>query len=77
MGKFIPVTDEMLEKARHDTNFRQEMVSEYLERLTTAMNQVKEVAGTDPAAALSLKEGSRLADKLTEILNDMAGTSMQ
>jgi hypothetical protein len=41
------------------------------------MNQVKEVAGTDPAAALSLKEGSRLADKLTEILNDMAGTSMQ
>jgi len=41
MDELIPITDETLEKARQDSNFRQKMVSEYLERLMTAMNRVK------------------------------------
>jgi hypothetical protein len=73
MGKFIPITDEMLKKARHDSGFRQRMVSEYLERLTTAMNHAREIAGTDPAASMSLQEGTALAGKLTQILDAMAG----
>jgi hypothetical protein len=73
MGKFTPITDEMLEKARHDSNFRQKMVSEYLERLMTAMNHAREIAGSDPAASVSLQEGTALAGKLTEILDAMGG----
>jgi hypothetical protein len=45
------------------------MVSEYLERLMTAMNRVKQIAKTDPAASVNLQEGARLAVKLTEIFH--------
>ena len=69
MDELIPITDETLEKARQDSNFRQKMVSEYLERLMTAMNRVKQIAKTDPAASVNLQEGARLAAKLTEILH--------
>ena len=69
MGEFIPITDDALEKARHDYNFRQKLVSEHLERLMTAMNRAKESAVTDPVASTSLQEGARLAVKLTEILH--------
>jgi hypothetical protein len=69
MGEFIPITDDTLEKARHDSNFRQKLLSEHLERLMTAMNHAKEIA--DPAASGSLQEGAQLAVKLTEILQAM------
>jgi len=35
----------------------------------TAMNRVKQIAKTDPAASVNLQEGARLAAKLTEILH--------
>jgi hypothetical protein len=69
MDELIPITDETLEKARQDSSFRQKMVSEYLERLMTAMNRVKQIAKTDPAASVNLQEGTRLAVKLTEIFH--------
>jgi hypothetical protein len=69
MGEFIPITDETLEKARHDRNFRQQLVSGHLERLMVAMGRAKDRADADPAAATNLQEGARLAVKLTDILH--------
>jgi hypothetical protein len=71
MSEFIPITDEMLEKARRDRNFRQRLVSEHLDRLMTAMSRTKNRVNTDPAASAHLQEGARLAVKLTEILNSI------
>jgi len=71
MAEFIPTTDEVLEKARRDRNFRQRLVSEHLEQLMVAMSRARETAKTDPAASTSLQEGARLAIKLTEILHDI------
>jgi hypothetical protein len=68
MSEFIPTTDDVLEKARHDRNFRQRLVSEHLEQLMVAMSRAKETARTDPAASTHLQEGAQLAVKLTEIL---------
>jgi hypothetical protein len=69
MGDFIPVTEETLEKARHDRGFRQKIVSEHLDRLMIAMSRTKDKAATDPRVSSNLQEGARLAVKLTEILN--------
>jgi len=71
LSEFIPITDKMLEKARHDRNFRQRLVSEHLDRLVTAMSRAKNRINTDPAASTNLQEGARLAVKLTEILNSI------
>jgi hypothetical protein len=71
MSDFIPITDEMLEKARRDRNFRQKLVSEHLDRLMIAMSRAKNRVNTDPAATTNLQEGARLAVKLTEILNSI------
>jgi hypothetical protein len=69
MSEFIPITDEMLERARQDRTFRRKLVSEHLDRLMVAMGRAKEKVATDPAASANLQEGARLAVKLTEILN--------
>ena len=69
MSEFIPISDEMLEKARRDRNLRQKLVSEHLDRLMVAMGRARERAKTDPAASVTLQEGARLAVKLTEILH--------
>jgi hypothetical protein len=69
MSEFIPITDEMLEKARSDRNFRNMLLSEHLNRLMVAMGRTRDRVGTDPGAAAHLQEGARLAVKLTEMLN--------
>jgi hypothetical protein len=71
MSEFIPITDEMLEKARRDRNFRRRLVSEHLDRLMIAMSRAKNRVSIDPAATTNLQEGARLAVKLTEILNSI------
>jgi hypothetical protein len=71
MSEFIPITDEMLEKARHDRNFRQKLVSEHLDRLMIAMSRAKDRVKSDPSVSSNLQEGARLAVKLTEILNSI------
>jgi hypothetical protein len=67
MSELIPVTDEQLERARGDRNFRRALVSEHLDRLMIAMSRASNAADTD--AARHLQEGARLAVKLTEIFH--------
>ena len=71
MSEFIPITDELLERARADRSFRKKLVSEHLNSLMAAMSRAKARAATDPSATTELQEGARLAVKLTEILNAM------
>ena len=73
MTEFIPVTNEVLERARHDEAFRHHLVSGHLDKLMLAMSRARDRAKTAPDAdtAKRLQEGARLAVKLTEILNNI------
>lgn len=75
MSELIPVTDALLERARHDRSFRHRLLSEHLDELMVAMsrarNRAKADLKADPETARHLQEGARLAVKLTEILHGM------
>lgn len=71
MGSFVPVTDEVLERARSDSRFRQKLVSAHLDQLMSAMNQAKKKVGADTSK--QLQEGAQLAVRLADILNAIGG----
>ena len=79
MSDLIPVTDEMLELARNDRDFRRRLLSEHLDELTAAMANAKDRARTrpnpDPTAARQVQEAARLAVKLVEILHNLGAGS--
>ena len=72
MADYIPITDELLERARSDRTLRRRMVSEHLDRLMVAMSRARNRA-TDSETTHHLQEGARLAVKLTEILHKIGG----
>jgi hypothetical protein len=74
MSQFVPTTEALLKKARSDRDFRQQMVTEHLNHLMTAMGRARQRAATDPAVSSDLQEGARLAAKLTEMLDAMGAT---
>jgi hypothetical protein len=67
MANFVPVDDEVLERARTDPNFRQKLVSDHLDRLMAAMNRAKKKINAD--VSQQLQEGAQLAVKLADILH--------
>ncbi len=73
MGKLVPLTDELLERARTDLRLRQKLVSEHLEGLMTAMNRAKKKVNADTTQ--QLEEGAQLAVKLADILNAIGDKS--
>jgi hypothetical protein len=73
MADYIPITDELLERARNDRTLRRRMVSEHLDRLMVAMSRARNRATTDTETTHLLQEGARLAVKLTEILQKIGG----
>jgi hypothetical protein len=75
MSKLVPVTDELLDQARGDSNLRRQLVAEHLDQLTMAMGRTKNRNKLDAVATRHLQEGARLAVKLTEILHGIARKS--
>jgi hypothetical protein len=75
MSKLVPVTDELLDQARSDSNLRRRLVAEHLDQLTMAMGRTKSRNKLDVVATRHLQEGARLAVKLTEILHGIARKS--
>jgi hypothetical protein len=76
MSDLIPVTDELLDRAREDRGFRYQLLSEHLDELMVAMsrarNRIKTEINADPETSRDLQEGARLAVKLTEILHRLS-----
>jgi len=79
MSELIPVTEELLERARADRSFRQRLVAEHLDELMAAMSRARNRARadvkSDAVTARNLQEGARLAVKLTEILHNLSARS--
>jgi hypothetical protein len=75
MNGLIPVTDELLERARNDAALRQALVSEHLTRLMQAMGKARTQARTDADVTRQVQEGARLAVRLTEILHGLGDKS--
>lgn len=63
------VSEDDLERARRDPEFRQQLLAQNLERLLQALNEMRKVPDSDsPAAARQMREGVDLAVKLAERL---------
>jgi hypothetical protein len=75
MNDFVPVTDELLERARRDATLRQALVSEHLSRLMQAMGKARSQSRADAHVTRQVQEGARLAVRLTEILHSLDGKS--
>jgi hypothetical protein len=75
MGESRLVTDSDLARARHDTGFRQRLLTESLELLLGELSKLQRAA-QNAAHAEQIREGVELALKLTDLLRRMApGTS--
>jgi hypothetical protein len=75
MSDFVPVTDELLERARSDAAVRQALLSEHLSRLMQAMGKARSQSRADADVTRQVQEGARLAVRLTEILHSIGGKS--
>ncbi|HMJ44452.1 MAG TPA: hypothetical protein VK522_19475 [Pseudolabrys sp.] len=67
------VTDEELERARTDPEFRQEFMAGKLEMLLEALNKMRQASGVKPRAARQIREGVDLAVKLADRLQQKSG----
>ena len=68
------VTDEELERARTDPEFRQEFMAGKLEMLLEALNKMRRASDVEPQAARQIREGVDLAVKLADRLQQKSGT---
>ena len=70
------VSEDELERARSDPEFRQQLLADNLERLLQALNDMRKVPDNDsPDAKRQIREGVDLAVKLAERLQQNAGKS--
>jgi hypothetical protein len=66
------LTDEDLARARHDPEFRQQLMVQNLDRLLEALNDLRRTE-PNPDAARQIREGVDLAVKLADRLQQNAG----
>jgi hypothetical protein len=65
------LTDEDLARARHDPEFRQQLMAQNLDRLLEALNDLRR-SEPSPNAARQIREGVDLAVKLADRLQQNA-----
>jgi hypothetical protein len=69
MADFTVVTDEMLERSRHDPAFRRKLLSDNLEFLLKRLNKMRASSpALDKNSARQIRDGVDLAVRLAEML---------
>jgi hypothetical protein len=71
MPEFPLVTDSDLARARQDADFRQQLLTESLDRLLGKLSQIQRAA-PDAAHADQVREGVELAIRLADLLRRIA-----
>ncbi len=71
----ILVTADDIKRARSDPEFRQQMMTENLDRLLEALNKMRRTTDPKPEAARQIREGVNLAVKLADLLQQSAHNS--
>ncbi len=67
------VTEDDIVRARTDPEFRQQLMAQNLERLLSALNDMRRSSDIKPAAARQIREGVDLAVKLADRLQQNGG----
>ena len=67
------VTEDDIVRARTDPEFRQQLMAQNLERLLSALNEMRRSSDIKPAAARQIREGVDLAVKLADRLQQKGG----
>jgi len=71
------VTEDDLARARHDLEFRQQLLVKNLDRLLEALNKMRKSSDIKPDAARQIREGVDLAVKLADRLQQNAHNGPQ
>jgi hypothetical protein len=68
MGRYAPVTDDELARARSDPAFRQKMLSQSLEALLEGIKKLRKTPGSPGQDERQIREGVELAVRLAELI---------
>jgi hypothetical protein len=68
------VTEQDLARARSDTAFRQQLLTDNLNRLLAALSRMREAGEASPVAVRQIREGADLAIKLADRLQATANS---
>jgi hypothetical protein len=71
-GKYAPVTDAELARARNDPSFRQKLLSQNMEALLAGIKRLRREPATSADGAKQIREGVELAVRLAELIQGPA-----
>ncbi len=71
-GRFSPITEADLDRAREDPAFRHELLQQNLDVLLRKLQKQRQNARPDTTNASQMREGVTLAVRLAELIQDRA-----
>jgi hypothetical protein len=72
MGKYAPVTEDELTRARNDPAFRQKLLSQNMEALLAGIKRLRKAKAPSNDETKQIREGVELAVRLAELIQEPA-----
>ncbi len=73
MGRYAPVTEDELARARHDPAFRQRLLGQNMEALLAGIKRLRRAQAPTGEETKQIREGVELAVRLAELIQGQAG----
>jgi hypothetical protein len=68
MGRYAPVTEDELARARSDPAFRQKLLSQNMEALLEGIKKLRKVPAVSREGTKQIREGVELAVRLADLI---------
>jgi len=72
MGRYAPVTEDELARARHDPAFRHKLLSQNMEALLGGIKRLRKAQAPTGSETKQIREGVELAVRLAELIQEPA-----
>jgi hypothetical protein len=72
MGRYAPVTEDELARARNDQAFRQKLLSQNMEALLAGIKRLRKAQAPTSSETKQIREGVELAVRLAELIQEPA-----
>jgi hypothetical protein len=72
MGRYAPVTEDELARARSDQAFRQKLLSQNMEALLAGIKRLRKAQAPTSSETKQIREGVELAVRLAELIQEPA-----
>jgi hypothetical protein len=70
MGRYAPVTEDELARARNDPAFRQKLLSQSMEALLAGIKRLRKAQAPTADETKQIREGVELAVRLAELIQE-------